>query len=127
MLFDGERFYTFELKSVGTSGLSFERAKEDKGVIHKYQIDSLLKFSKYNNVVSGFLLDFRLSDTTYFLKIDEFINMANSIEKKSFNEKDLLKYCSPITIEKKKMKVNYKYNVCKLLEEIKAQSCTLMK
>lgn len=119
MLFDGEYFYTLELKSVGTNSISFERIKDDKGVIHKYQIDSLLKFSKYKNVVSGFLLDFRLSENTYFCEINEFIELINSINKKSFNEKDLLKYCSPIIIEKKKLKVNYQYNVGKLFQEIK--------
>lgn len=121
MLFDGEYFYTLELKSVGTNSISFERLKEDKGIIHKYQIDSLLKFSKYKNVVSGFLLDFRLSDNTYFCRINEFIELINSIDKKSFNERDLLKYCSPIIIEKKKLKVNYKYNVCKLLGDVRVK------
>lgn len=70
-------------------------------------------------MVSGFLLDFRLSENTYFCEINEFIELINSINKKSFNEKDLLKYCSPIIIEKKKLKVNYQYNVGKLFQEIK--------
>jgi len=117
MMFDGKFFYTLELKSVGTSSISFERTKEDKGVIHKYQIDSLFKFSEYKNVISGFLLDFRLSDKTYFLEINEFLNLIECIDKKSFNEKDLLQFCTPIEIEKKKLKVNYRYNIQKFLEE----------
>ena len=114
-MFNGRVLYTLELKSVGTKSISFEREKTDKGVIHKHQIDNLLKFSTYDNVISGLLLDFRLSNCTYFCLIEEFMNMINHLDKKSFNEKDLFEWCNPIEIEKKKMKVNYKYNVSKFL------------
>ena len=116
-MFNGEVLYTLELKSVGTTSISFERTKEDKGVIHKHQIDNLEKFSTYKNVVSGFVLDFRLSDKTYFCMIEEFVNMVNNLDKKSFNEKDLYKWCNPIEIEKKKLKVNYRYDICKFLKD----------
>lgn len=110
-IYNGEVFYTLELKSVGTTSISFERTKEDKGVIHKHQIDKLLEFSTYKNIVSGLLLDFRLSDKTYFCMIEEFVSMVNNLDKKSFNEKDLNEWCNPIVIEKKKLKVNYRYDV----------------
>ena len=112
-MFNGEVLYTLELKSVGTTSISFERTKEDIGVIHKHQIDTLEKFSTYKNVVSGFVLDFRLSDKTYFCMIEEFVNMVNNLDKKSFNEKDLFEWCNPIEIEKKKLKVNYRYSIDK--------------
>lgn len=118
-MYNGEIFYTLELKSVGTTSISFERNKEDKGVIHKHQIEKLLEFSKYKNIVSGFLLDFRLSGKTYFCEIKEFVNMINNVDKKSFNEKDLNKWCTPIEIEKKKLKVNYRYCVDKFLNDTK--------
>lgn len=114
-MFDGEILYTLELKSVGTASISFERTKEDRGVIHKHQIDNLIKFSTYRNVISGFILDYRLSEKTYFCTIEEFINMINILDKKSFNEKDLFEWCNPIKIDKKKMKVNWKYNIEKFL------------
>lgn len=110
-MFNGFSLYTLELKSVGTKSISFEREKHDKGVIHKHQIDNLEKFSIYKNVVSGFIFDFRLSDKTYFCSISDFIHMINNLDKKSFNENDLFKWCKPIKIEKKKLKVNYKYDV----------------
>lgn len=116
-MFNGEVFYTLESKSVGTTSMSFEKTKEDKGVIHKHQIDKLLEFSRYKNIVSGFLFDFRLSDKTYFCMIEEFINMIDNLNKKSFNEKDLHEWCNPILIEKKKLKVNYRYDVEKFLNE----------
>lgn len=110
-LFDGDTLYSLELKSVGTKSISFEHDKADKGVIHKHQIDSLTKFSTYKNIISGFILDFRLSEKTYFCDINDFNYMINMIEKKSFNEKDLFEYCNPIEINKKKLKVNYRYDI----------------
>ena len=116
-MFNGKVLYTLELKSVGTSSISFERTKDDKGVIHKHQIDNLLNFSTYKNIISGLVLDFRLSDKTYFCMIEEFVNMINHLDKKSFNENDLFEWCNPIEIEKKKLKVNYRYNICKFLDD----------
>lgn len=116
-MFHGGILYTLELKSVGTKSISFEREKEDNGVIHKHQIDNLLKFSTYENVVSGLLLDFRLSGETYFCMIEEFANMMKHLDKKSFNEKDLFTWCNPINIEKKKLKVNYRYDIDKFLKD----------
>ncbi|MBQ4523316.1 MAG: hypothetical protein IJA10_10255 [Lachnospiraceae bacterium] len=108
-----------ELKSVGTKSISFERDKDDKGVIHRHQIDNLSKFSTYKNIISGFLFDFRLSEHTYFCSISDFNNMINHLDKKSFNEKDLFDWCNPIEIEKKKLKVNYRYNINKFFEEMR--------
>lgn len=117
MLFDGEYFYTLEMKTVNTNHISFERTKEDKGIIHKYQFDSLLKFSKYPNVISGFVLDFRNSGNTYFVEINDVLNMIDKLYKKSFNEANLNNLCSPVPIIKRKLKVNYRYNVNLFLEQ----------
>ena len=114
-LYNGERLWTLELKTVAGISISFERNGEDKGEIHLYQVENLKNFSEYKNVVSGFLVDFRGSDNTYFLNIKEWDDLINSIDKKSFNETDLLKFANPILIEKKKLKVNYRYNVEKFL------------
>lgn len=118
-VFDGDFLYALELKTVGTKSMSFEIAKEDKGVIHKHQIDSLTSFSTYKNIVSGFILDFRISEKTYFCSILDFNNMVTHLNKKSFNEKDLFQYCNPLEIKKKKLKVNWKYDVVDLIGRIK--------
>lgn len=110
-MFTGVFLYALELKSVGSKSISFEREKSDKGVIHKHQIDNLQKFSVYKNIVSGFIFDFRLSDKTYFCAINDFITMINNLDKKSFNEDDLFKWCKPFEIQKKKLKVNYRYDI----------------
>ena len=118
-MFNGENntFYVLECKTFQSS-CSFEREKGEKGMIHFHQIESLKKFNQYKGVVSGFILDFRDSDKTYFLSIDDFLILENSISKKSFNEKDMLTYCSPTLIEKRKLKVNYRYNIEKFMTEM---------
>ena len=110
-IYDGKHLYTLELKTVGTKSISFERTKEDKGEIHYHQIQGLEKFAEYKNVISGLLLDFRLSDMTYFLSIHDYLYLISQIDKKSFNEKDMYDYCNPIVIKKKKLKVNYRYDI----------------
>lgn len=116
-IFDGHFLYTLELKSVGTKSISFEKENSDKGVIHKHQIDILNNFSSYKNVISGFIFDFRLSGETYFCSIQDFIRMINIINKSSFNENDLCDLCNPKEIKKKKLRVHYKYDIQKFLEE----------
>lgn len=119
--FDGNRFFVIECKTFQDS-CTFERSKDDpKKIIHFYQIESLLDFSKYKNVVSGFFLDFRKSGKTYFLEINDFKNMSSIISKSSFTEKDMLNYCSPILLDKKKLKVNYKYNIEKFLNDVEME------
>lgn len=119
MVFDGTRnlFLTLELKTFQGS-CSFERDKNEKGIVHYYQIEKLKEFANYKRVISGFVLDFRSADHTYFLNINDWDDFISHIEKKSFNEKDLLEYASPILIEKEKLKVNYRYDVELLLSKL---------
>ena len=125
MMFDGEILYTLELKSFDGS-CSFERTKDEKGIIHWYQVDSLKKFATYKNVCSGFILDFRKTNHTYFLNINEWDNLANSLDKKSFNESDMKTYCNPLLINKKRLKINYRYDIDKFLRDVKEQQCSAM-
>lgn len=118
-IFDGYKnmFIALECKTFQGS-CSFERTKEDKGIIHHYQIKSLNDLSQYYRVVSGFLLDFRKSGNTYFLHISDMNRLLDVLDKKSFNEKDILNICSPILLEKKKLRVNYRYDIGKLLSQM---------
>lgn len=119
MIFDGTRnlFLTLELKTFQGS-CSFERDKSEKGIVHHYQIKSLKDFAQYKRVISGLVLDFRSSDNTYFLNINQWDDFISHIEKKSFNEKDLLEYASPILIHKEKLKVNYRYDLESFLDDV---------
>lgn len=117
-MFDGNRntLWALELKTFEGS-CSFERNKTDKGIIHYYQVESLKKFSNYSKVCSGFVLDFRKTGNTYFLDINKWDDLVESISKKSFNETDLLTWCNPILISKKKLRTNYRYDIEKFLND----------
>lgn len=115
MIYRKPQLFCFELKTVAGNFISFERDENDKGTIHYYQIEQLKKFVNYG-IISGLIIDFRKSDHTYFLNIKNWDDFISNISKKSFNENDLLKYSDPITVDKKKLKVNYRYNVVGLLD-----------
>lgn len=120
-LYNYPTFYALELKSVGSSSISFERTKEDKGVIHIHQIEGLSEFAKYKGVIAGFVLNFRHTDGNeicYFQNIYDFNNMIKVIGKKSFNEKDLMNNNAMI-IKNEKKKVNYKYDIEQFLKATK--------
>lgn len=98
--------------------MNVTKAKSEKGIVHYYQIKNLKDFAQYNRVISGLVLDFRSSDNTYFLNINQWDDFISHIEKKSFNEKDLLEYASPILIHKEKLKINYRYDLESFLNDI---------
>ena len=89
--------FCLELKSTSNKYMGFEDIysdKEQSAMIHKHQTLGLLKCSSYQNVVSGFLLNFRLpeNELTYFIEVNQFQKMCESINKKSFNIMDLVLY-----------------------------------
>lgn len=117
MMFDGYRFFCLELKTVAGKSISFERTKKDKGEIHYHQIEYLKSCLSFQNVISGLIVDFRGTDNTWFLHINQWDGLINLITKKSFNESDLLSYAHPLLISKKKLKVNYRYDVDKFIRD----------
>lgn len=89
--------FCFELKSTSNKYMSFEDIhsnEEQSGMIHAHQTKGLLKCASYPNVEAGFLLNFRLpeSELTYFIEVNQFQKMCESISKKSFNIMDLVLY-----------------------------------
>lgn len=116
MMFDGNHFFCLELKSVAGKSISFERTKNDKGEIHYHQIEYLKSCLNYRNIIPGLIIDFRGTDNTWFLNIKEWDDLINSISKKSFNESDLTSYSHPLLISKKKLQVNYRYDVNKFIQ-----------
>ena len=120
MMFDGHHFFCLELKSVSGKSISFERTRakeEDKGEIHYHQIEYLKSCLNFQNIIPGLIIDFRSTDNTWFLHIKEWDILINSITKKSFNESDLLSYSHPLLISKKKLQVNYRYDVDKFIRD----------
>jgi len=94
--------YCLELKTTSSKSMGFESIYDNDGksrMIHKHQTLSLLEFSKFNGVVSGFLFNFRhfegtsdYVETTWFMNVKDFQRMCDSIDKKSFNEIDAALY-----------------------------------
>ena len=115
IIYNGSRLWTLELKTVADTSISFERNMDEKGDIHYYQIENLKNFARYKNVISGLIIDFRGSGHTYFLNINEWDHLINSINKKSFSENNLLELTHPMLINKKKLKTNYRYDMDEFL------------
>lgn len=126
-LFDSHSstFLTLELKTTKNSSFSFEdiniEKKQASKMIHRHQILALKEYSKFKNVVSGFIFNFRNdknnTEITYFQSINDFLNMLSAISKKSFNKKDLEKF-KPILITGNKKRVNFKWDIDNFLTKV---------
>ena len=99
--------FLWELKSTKGTSIPFN-------MIRQNQIDGLLEASKHN-LVAGLILNYRNEkNDTFFITIDDFVDMIGSISKKSFNVKDLEKY-GAIRVESTKKRTRYTYNMEKLI------------
>ncbi len=102
--------YLIECKSTkGTSiPLSMIRDNQIKG----------LKEAGKHKLVSGFLINFRNEkNDTYFIPINNFSDMINSIKKKSFNINDLENF-GATKIESNKKRTRYTYDIQKMINEL---------
>lgn len=119
ILFDDNTrtFYGLELKSTKEKSLTYWREDfEDKDkkqtfMIRKCQINGLRKWSRYNNCICGFVINFRsLSNRTFFIAIDDFLEYTSVLSKKSINFDDVLKM-KHVNIENTLVRTNYRYNI----------------
>ncbi len=114
LLWDSNRhiLYALEAKTVAGKSISFEREKEDKGVIHLHQINGLNKWHKYNGIICGFIIEFRELSKTIFLGIEQMNEVLNIIQKKSFNLDDLNEHnIRYIVIGQKKARTRFTYDI----------------
>lgn len=113
--------YCLELKSTKNKSISYEDIntdKEENKMIHKHQILGLKNFSKYKNVRAGFIFNFRhfeddkekYLEKTYFQSIENFLKMIDKINKKSFDEADLILYGNAIVINGEKKRTRFYWN-----------------
>ena len=116
MLYKGF-FLPIELKSTKGTSFSIQSDKlEDGKDIKHHQIKSLERAQSFENVIAGFVLDFRESNT-YWISINDFMNFVCNTRKKSISEKDALSH-NAILINKTLMRVNYKYDIGGMLNNI---------
>jgi len=109
VLYRKGRMYCLELKTTLLSSVSHLGSSP---MIKEHQIKELIKASEYG-ITSGFILNFRKTEHTYFLPIAQFIFLKHMSSKKSMNENDI-KGIS-LLIPGRKLKVNYRYDLSVLM------------
>lgn len=116
LIFDSKHklFVPVELKSTKYKSVSLSMIRDN-------QIESLTKFVVYDNVLPCFIFNFRdednHNDRCYCQHIVDFNNMVNDINKKSFNEIDLLKH-NAIKIYGAKARTCWTWDIDGLLDKI---------
>lgn len=117
MFYEGYLF-PIELKSTKSTSVSIQTTKKQKGKMIKInQIKGLEYASTFSQIYAGFILDFRTSDKTYYLSIQDFLKFQSESNKKSINEKDIKEYNGIVLTKVMKVKY-YRYKVRKLLKKI---------
>lgn len=125
ILFDTiqRKFHALELKSTKSS-LTYWRKdfvndeKKHTFQIKKNQILGLHKWSKYDNVICGFIFNFRhKNNTTYFVSIEDFLQYTSTLFKKSINHDDVIQM-NPIRIKDEKKITRYRYDINKFLLDV---------
>lgn len=106
-----------------TNTLFLIECKSTKGtsvpltMIRDNQIKGLLDASKHN-LVAGILVNFRNENNdTFFILIEEYLELINAINKKSFNINDL-ENAGITRIQSERKRTRYRYNINKMMEEL---------
>jgi len=114
--------FTLELKSTQGTSLTFYKkdfvddGKKHTFMVKKNQLEGLAKSNSYKGIVSGLVINFRGTNHTYFLSIEQANLLINSTDKKSFNEQDVINH-NGYLIEQHIKKVKYNYNLQKFIED----------
>lgn len=86
-------------------------------MIRDNQVKGLQEASNHN-LIAGLFVNFRNENNdTFFVPIDKFVNMINSINKKSFNVKDL-ESIGATYIKSEKKRTRYKYNIQDMINKL---------
>lgn len=127
LLYDSltKNFIPLELKTTKYKSMGYENIHEenpDNAMIHKHQLESLLEFSKYNGCKAGLLLNFRTEEEnlqrTYYISIQNFLDICEKIDKKSVNEIDLLTIGHAIKVDGIKKRTRYSWDISGLLDKL---------
>lgn len=116
LIYYGGKLFPMELKSTKSSSFSIQIENEQGKNIKAHQIMALSSASKIDGVIPGFVLDFRRGNT-YWLHVDKLKNFLKTNSKKSINENDVVQY-GGVLIDKKLLKVNYRYDILNLIKFI---------
>jgi recombination protein U len=108
MLFHNSKLYILELKTVQGKSFSFANVRQN-------QLTEMQKASQFLGITAGFVINFRDLEKTIFIDVNEFVDIMNRSDKKSFNQKDL-EFHNYSTIKSLKLKVHYRYKVDDFLD-----------
>ena len=118
--------YSLELKTTSQKYLTYHICEQDEkdgksANIQWHQIVGLTKASEYDNVIAGFMFNFRLDNVEqllYFMNIKDFNRFRQDTNKKSLNIMDV-SLNGGVKIQGEKLRKNYRWN---LDEFLKSQS-----
>ena len=107
-IYDYPHLYLMELKTHKGKSIPFT-------ALTNGQIFGLYEARKIRGIKAGFILNFRDIAETYYLDINDFMEFYNTTDRKSIP----VAFCKEkgVVVEQTKIRVNYKYNIEKLLEE----------
>lgn len=112
ILFDDITRTLFLVECKSTKGTSIPLT-----MIRDNQIKGLKEASRHN-LVAGLLVNYRNENNdTFFILIDEYLDMMESLNKKSFNIKDL-ESIGATRIHSEKKRTRYKYDVQGMINEL---------
>lgn len=112
--------YTIENKSKATNSLSFTLDDKLKNKdIKAHQIKGLYK-SFTNGAISGFLINFREDEETYFIHIVDFLKFVADTTKKSINKSDIKEYKGILIPQTKKIK-KFNFDIEFLMNECESR------
>ena len=120
MFYEGV-LYALELKTTCYSSISFETGEnKTRKMIGWHQIKGLTNLTSYKGIISGFVFNFRNEgeEDTFFMRIEDFNKFTKESDKKSINKSDIVVY-GGIPIESRKKRVNFTYNIDRMIEDIK--------
>ena len=116
--------YCLELKSTKAKSMTFDDVSLEKSegkMVKKHQIEALTDFSRYPHVRAGFLFNFRDEtnnvERTYYQDVTSFNEMTSRIDKKSFNEMDLILY-NAVVVDGRRKRVNYVWDISSLMDKL---------
>ena len=108
-LFDGNRLFLLELKSIMGKSLPFSKIKE-------HQLKELNEASNYKNIVSGFIIEFSSVDRCFYISARDMKDYIENSGRKSIPISYL--ETNGLEIEVKKLRVNIRLNIQKFVEEV---------
>lgn len=108
-LFDGHVLLYLELKSHHGKSLPLS-------CIRSNQVKELIERQSYKNTLSGFLIEFSDLNRVFYINISDFMHFTENEARKSIPLSFCLDY--GIELEVQKLKVNCRYNVQKMYDDI---------